>query len=291
MNENLVSVVMCQYNTPERYLREAIESVLNQTYTDFEFIIVDDGSSDGSIDVIRSYSDRRILLIENEHNGIAKALNIGLEHASGAFVARMDSDDVCMPDRFEMQVNYLRSHKECIVCGSYAEFIGNRFEKTKSGLYLVDIPSREEFRIRLLFSNYPTILHSAAMFQHRMLRDHHICYDERYTYVQDYQMWIDCSRIAECANCPQILMKIRRHDASTSHRNAAERDVLKQQIINEQIKPLEISLPDNWKEIHWGCLNHPLTEESMAWLETIVRQNRIHRLYDPELLERLVFYH
>ena len=132
MTNNLISVIMCLYNTKEKYLREAIESVLNQTYSGFEFIIIDDGSTNDSISVIESYQDKRIILVRKEHSGIPKSLNIGLDLAHGEYVARMDSDDVCLPDRFEKQIYYLREHPNCIVCGTYAEFIGDKYRKIKS---------------------------------------------------------------------------------------------------------------------------------------------------------------
>ena len=100
-----ISVIMTVYNTEEKYLREAIESVLNQTFSDFEFIIVDDGSTNNAVEVVKSYRDERIKLVLNGKNlGMAKSSNIGLEMAQGEYIARMDSDDISLPERFEKQV-------------------------------------------------------------------------------------------------------------------------------------------------------------------------------------------
>ena len=126
MVKGLVSVIMSNYNTPESYLREAIESVLNQTYADFELIIIDDCSTDNSLEIIREYKDERIVVLENKENmGITKSLNRGLSVARGEFVARMDADDICFPKRFEKQVQFLKENPGYIVCGAGAELIGD----------------------------------------------------------------------------------------------------------------------------------------------------------------------
>ena len=102
----LVSVIMGNYNTPVSYLRESIDSILAQTYTDFELIIVDDASTDDSPAVLESYDDPRIRILYNEENlGLAKSLNRALDICRGEFVARMDSDDICLPERFEKQAD------------------------------------------------------------------------------------------------------------------------------------------------------------------------------------------
>ena len=109
ITKDLISVVMSNYNTDEEYLRAAIESVLNQTYENFEFIIVDDCSTNNSVDVIESYSDKRIKLIKNKGNmGLTKSLNIAIKAAKGEFIARMDADDIALPQRFEKQIEFLK---------------------------------------------------------------------------------------------------------------------------------------------------------------------------------------
>lgn len=113
---------MSVYNG-EKYLREAIESILNQTYTDFELIIIDDGSTDKSADIIKSYNHPRIVLIQQKNKGLAAALNTGIKTARGKYIARMDADDISMPDRLEIQTSFLEEHSECVVLGSNAVII------------------------------------------------------------------------------------------------------------------------------------------------------------------------
>ena len=113
-----ISVVMPAYNA-ENYIREAIDSILAQTFRDFEFLIIDDGSTDHTVEIIRSYSDSRIRLYQNERNmGVAATLNRGLDLARGEYIARMDADDISLPERFAKQAAYMDAHPDVAVCGS-----------------------------------------------------------------------------------------------------------------------------------------------------------------------------
>lgn len=116
-----ISVVMPVYNTKEEWLREAIESILNQSYKDFEFIIIDDGSDKSIEPIVNSYNDARIVLIRQENQGIAKSLNYGFKISKGEYIARMDSDDISMPERFEKQVNFLDKNPQISVLGGCFE--------------------------------------------------------------------------------------------------------------------------------------------------------------------------
>lgn len=110
-----ISVIMPAYNA-EQYISEAIESILNQTYSNFEFIIIDDGSTDRTVEMVQSYSDPRIRFVQNEHNlGVAATLNRGLKLATGEYIARMDADDIALRERFGKQVSFLDMHPEIAV--------------------------------------------------------------------------------------------------------------------------------------------------------------------------------
>lgn len=130
MNE-LISVILPVYNG-EKYLKEAIESILNQTYTNFEFIIIDDGSKDSSLEIIKEYEkeDERIVAVSRENKGLIATLNEGIEKAKGKYIARMDQDDISLPNRFEEQLKIMENDKEIVVCGSWINVFGeNRKEK------------------------------------------------------------------------------------------------------------------------------------------------------------------
>lgn len=118
----LVSVVLCTYNT-EKYIAEALESVLAQTYTNFEFIIWDDGSTDGTKSIVDSFKDKRIKYFFHENTGLGMALRLACEKASGKYIARMDSDDVCLPERFEKEIAYLELHQDVVLVSSAVKYI------------------------------------------------------------------------------------------------------------------------------------------------------------------------
>ena len=117
MNNPLVSVVLSVYNA-EKHIVEAIESILTQSYKNFEFIIIDDGSTDGSLEIIKSYDDERIILISRENKGLIASLNEGIEQAKGKYIARMDADDISLSSRFEEQVTFMEMHEEVGICGT-----------------------------------------------------------------------------------------------------------------------------------------------------------------------------
>ena len=120
-----ISVIMPTYNASVPFLKEAVESILNQSFGEFEFIVIDDGSTDGSWEYLNSIDDKRLKLIHNETNlGITKSLNIGMKTAKGKYIARMDSDDRSMPLRLEKQYEYMEKHPDVILCGTGVEFLG-----------------------------------------------------------------------------------------------------------------------------------------------------------------------
>ena len=137
MESKKISVIMPVYNTKEEYLREAIESILNQTFSDFEFIIINDGSTNNVEDIILSYKDERIVYIKQENQGIVAALNNAWDKTCGEYIARMDSDDISMPDRFEKQIKFLEAKPEYSLVGGQVRVLGT--DK------IIKLPTKVEF--------------------------------------------------------------------------------------------------------------------------------------------------
>lgn len=292
LQKDLVSVIMSNYNTPEEYLRQSIESILNQIYRNFEFIIIDDCSTDNSLKIIESYTDKRIKIIRNEQNlGITKSLNKGLAVAKGEFVARMDADDISLPERFEKQVDFLKSHTEYIVCGTGVELIGE-WEKKHSNKYICrTIPEREQFRINLLFGNYPNIVHPTAMFNNTMLKKYGITYNENYPLAQDYRMWVSCSEVAECANIPETLLNYRVHGKAVSSDKKQLQSEIAIQIMQEQLDKLELQLPDEYAGIHKDFLysRKEYNLKCKKWINILLKQNKRHKVYNQKLLRKTLW--
>ena len=201
-----VSVLMAVYNG-EKYLPEAINSILGQTFTDFEFLIVDDGSRDRTPEIIRSYQDPRIRPISNPGNvGLTHSLNQGLDLARGEYLARMDSDDISLPERLAKQVTHMDVNSEIAVCGTWAKDIDAQgrvtgVRETPVGRHL----EREYWR--------PSpIIHPSAMIRRAHLNGLH--YDEQIRYAQDFDLWLRMKPIHKLANLPEHLLLYRVHGKS-----------------------------------------------------------------------------
>ena len=187
MNKPIISVVLPVYNE-EKFIGECIESILNQTYRDFELIIINDASTDGSVGIINNFLDPRIVLIHNNNNlGIAKSLNRGFEKAKGEFIARIDANDIAVETRFEKQIEYLINHPQCaVVCCPV-------FKIDKSGNIIEGLSGKyipQEF-IQTWMFYYNCFYHSAAIMRKTSLPNPP--YDES-SFAEDYTLWVDLSR-------------------------------------------------------------------------------------------------
>jgi len=213
MSAPKVSVIMSVYNG-ERYLREAVESILNQTFRDLEFIIIDDGSTDGTADVLRSYNDPRIVLLTNTDNiGLTASLNRGLGAARGKYIARMDADDISLPKRLERQIAYLDTHPEVGLLGTWVEVIDEWGERlfTLQG-------STDSLRLKwLLLVGQNLLTHSATMYRRSLVERLGGYHPGRYS--QDYELWSRMSFETQIAQLPEILLRWRNHSEgiSTQH--------------------------------------------------------------------------
>ena len=208
-----ISVIMSVYNG-ERYLREAIDSILNQTFADFEFIIVNDGSTDSSPEIIRSYDDERIRVINNETNiGLTKSLNKAITEARGEYIARQDADDISLPNRFEEQTMYFKHYPETALLGT------SKYVIDEDGKILGKRVSPANPSKSLLKANVLT--HGSVMFK-KAIVDELGGYNEILRYSQDYELWLRIAKHYEVRNLKQVLYKSRHHSENVRLTNAEE---------------------------------------------------------------------
>lgn len=179
----LITVIMPVYNAA-KYLREAIDSILHQTYPHFEFLIFDDGSTDGSVDILHSYTDPRIqVFVDGQNLGQPKRYNAGIRAAKGKYIAIMHADDISLPHRFATQVKFLEEHEEYSLVGSRAKIIDEKGRFTgKKTLFFGDYDYIRAF----LFFDCP-IIHSSVMLSTKQLTK--FLYDEKLTTAEDYELW------------------------------------------------------------------------------------------------------
>lgn len=208
-----ITVLLPVYNC-ELYIRTAVESILNQTYTDFEFLIIDDASTDATVSIIKKLEDSRIQLIEKPVNsGYTNSLNYGLQIATGKYIARMDADDISHPERFAKQIAYLEAHPEVVVCGTAYKIIGN----DKS----IAIPENHEaIKIGLLWGN--CISHPSVMIRKKILDEYSIQYDASREPAEDYTMWVRLLSLGELHNLQEVLLEYRLYGNQVSRKRAEE---------------------------------------------------------------------
>jgi glycosyltransferase involved in cell wall biosynthesis len=230
-----VSVVMPVYNG-ERFLRESIESILGQTYIDFEFIIINDGSTDGSARIIESYLDSRIRYTENSENiGVTRSLNRGLALAAGEYVARMDADDISLPNRFATQVSFLDSHPEVGVLGTGVRLI-DEFGRERETLVFPSEHGVLRWMMCFLFNPIP---HPSVMIRRRHLEQVG-GYKEEFMCSQDYDLWWRMGEVSGLSNLQELLLSLRKHseNISSTHSNM-QREVglrINRQILTEVLQ-------------------------------------------------------
>lgn len=241
----LVSVLMSVYNGGS-FLPDAIESILKQTFSDFEFIIINDGSTDASENIIKLYKDERIVYINNESNqGLITSLNNGLKVAKGKYIARMDADDISIDNRLELQVQKFIDNPNAIVVGSdYYLLSGTKLS------YIKNTNDSDYNKAVLFFS--PSFCHPTVMMKN-VFNEKDIFYNWDYKHAEDYKLWTDLFSLGEFLNVDKALLKYRSHDTQISTKN----------------KEAQLNVSKKIREGFCKKLNFSLSEEQLATLNLI----------------------
>jgi len=277
-----ISVLLPVYNCV-RFLAEAVESILAQTWRDFECIVIDDGSTDGSQEIIRRYGDPRIVLMQNPENlGVAPTLNKGMALARGRYVARMDADDVSCRDRFSVQRRLLDKHTAAGICGAW---VRTRCEKGRG--HVLSFPADPAtVQAYTLFNN--PLAHPVVMWRADFLNKHGLRYDEALDAGQDYELWSRCVRHFPVHNIPRVLLDWRLHGEGVTHRcfdrsNAAAMAVQRRELEELGMRPSEEELLLH-RRTGGSCGANTLEEllRSKKWLLTLVAQNEEAGRYDRQ---------
>jgi glycosyltransferase involved in cell wall biosynthesis len=233
VGSELVTIIITVFNG-ERFLREAVESCLAQTYANLELIIIDDGSTDSSLAIINSFKDHRIVLLINESNkGQSHSRNRGIKESSGEYIAIMDADDVAYSERIQKQLNYLKS-EDADICFSWADLIDT--EGCVTGIKKTTL-NHNLLRAKLLFEC--PLIHPTAFWKKSVFVQKNLWYDEQYTYAQDYDLWSRAIRHAKFAVLGETLLKFRfRNEASISFAKVEKQEGFRKLITDREIKIL-----------------------------------------------------
>ncbi|WP_202927908.1 glycosyltransferase family 2 protein [Cyclobacterium roseum] len=290
MKNPILSVIMPVYNG-EKYLQEAINSVLSQSFTDFELIAIDDGSSDGSKKILNSQSDPRIQVLSNGTNkGISFTRNKGLQMANGEFLAWMDCDDLIAPDRFEKQLAFFNTHPQVGICGTWL----TRFGKKKSDVSKSPT-DHEVIKAMLLFK--PAIWNATAMYRLNWIREAKLAFDPRLAVAEDFDFYWEACRKFPVANLPESLYYYRDSDSSImkSFDGAEERSFAIHRIIYEKsLRELGIVPTEDQLRIHRSIGSTHLFEsyasykEAFNWLLYLKEKNESKKIYHPDAFSEIL---
>ena len=260
-----VSVVMTAYNG-EAFIGEAIKGVLSQSFPDFELLVVDDGSSDGTVEIVRSFKDARLRLVQNERNlGISNSRNRGNELARGRYLAAHDQDDISYPNRLKEEVEVLEADPEVVlVCGRVDSIPSNK-EPWPS-----HVPSSADVLAWSLFTG-SKITHSTICLRRSTLSDHGIRYEQRYHYAEDFELFHKLSEVGKLVMLPSVLGAYRHHENNTSRTKGAQMRANGQAFLrdryNEYLGSAVLSQPD--MESVWRLVVNNRAADSAAELDRV----------------------
>jgi|694.fasta_scaffold05370_11 glycosyltransferase involved in cell wall biosynthesis len=245
----ILTVVLCVYNA-EKYLSEAIESILNQTYKNFDFFIVDDGSTDQSLDIIKKYANAnsRIFLHENvENKGVSYSRNYAISQCKTKYIALMDADDVSLPERIEKQINFLENHPNISVCGTWFTLFGENINQQ-----LIQHPEgHDQIKVNMLFDcciGNPTLMFKSEIFNNFQ-------FIKKYIPIDDYELWSRALFKYNFSNIQESLLNYRWHSTNISQTKKVDINKLHLEIRKNQLLNLK---PD-------------LTEDQLSKLDSLTR--------------------
>jgi len=254
-----ISVVIPAYNA-QRYLREAVTSVLAQSFADFECIIVDDGSTDQTAAIIADLAshDARVRPLSVPHGGIVAALNAGVEAARAELIARMDADDICLPERFERQLEYLRRDCGCVALGCRVLTVdpyGSPLWETDQKL------TSEEIEASLLRGNGLAMCHPTVIMRKRAVIAAGM-YAAKYQWVEDLDLFLRLAEIGRVANLPDVLLHYRQHFGSVNKHKAKLQEQIKEQLLADAFRRRGLPPPGP------GQIDHAKYLEPIQQLQT-----------------------
>jgi glycosyltransferase involved in cell wall biosynthesis len=271
----------------EPFLREAIDSILNQTFKDFELLIINDGSTDSSEEIIKSYTDPRINYHKNEHNlKLIATLNKGLALAGGKYIVRMDADDISLPERIEKQVAFMEKHEDVMVCGSWAESFGG------DKILLHYLAGHEEIMFRMLYQCH--LVHPTIIMRAKEVKEFKPHFDPAFIHAEDYEFFVRLGYVYKLANIREVLLKYRYHagSVSQSHREIQKHnsEIIRLQQFERLGYPVNVQLLEDFEHINhhaYGRVNSSAAEIK-ALLEGIVKGNERTLIFDPHFLVKKV---
>lgn len=279
---NKVTVLMPVFNCA-KHLNSSILSILGQTFRDFQFLIIDDGSEDGGQDIIRTFQDPRIRLIQNQSNlGVAATLNKGFTLSESEYIVRMDADDVSKSNRLACQIETMEKDAGLDICGSWVKMISDN-EKSQVIRYPTESSAVKSY---ILFNN--PLAHPAVILRKRSLDRHGLRYDERIGAGQDYEFWSRCSEYCCIQNIPKVLLLWRRHSQGVTNRESEKSNNTAMSVQKDELMKLGITCDARGLKEHrkigqrYETRSIRQLEDALAWFNRIITANNVSKQYDTK---------
>ena len=284
----LVSVVMPSLNTEYKMLRKAVKSILTQTYKNWELIIIDDNSTKyNDFSFLDELKDKRIRIYHNEEQrGCTYSINKGISMARGKYIARLDSDDIALPRRLELQVRYLEQHPDIKVLSCRTKIFGKR-----NGINMIMPVNREYFRAAFLFNNI--IAHSSIMFRKNIIEKGRKCYDESFKNAQDYELWAriveNGGRIYQLSAC---LSMYRLHDGQISSKGHNSEQIkcaarVRRRLVEKYFNPSKKDILCH-EALNENVIENVTIEDINRWIVKMLRINKKKRYFGQHYLKLAV---
>jgi len=288
MSVPTLTVIIPVYNA-SRYLSDAITSILSQTCRNLELVIINDGSTDNSMQVVQSFPDDRIRYFENEKNrGIVFSRNRGVKEARGAFVGMLDADDIAYPEKFEKQIAFLKENPEFGFVGSWARLIDENGNRLKGGWKLKASPGK--IPSIMLFKNY--FLQSAVLYRKTCLQEY--SFADGFDILEDYLIWYQILKKYKGWNLPEYLTDYRVHSGSVTRHRKQERIEKEKKVFKIMFDDIGLHASKEELELHMLIreglpVDSPETLKALEnWLLKILYQNSKSKVYDPSALTRVI---
>jgi len=277
----VISVILPVYNA-EKYVEEAVDSILTQSYQNFEFIILNDGSTDGSLTVINKFSSNpQVKIVTHENKGLIATLNKGIALAKGEYIARMDADDIAHPKRFEKQLSLFEANENLGVCSASTENFGAETDIT------IRSADNDKLKATLLF--WPPFSHPAAMIKRSVLTDNNISYREEFKHCEDFDLWSQLAPYCQFSNVTEIMLKYRVHPEQVT--NSFSDVVLDAhfRICQRNLSAQGVNLEKRDFLAFLGKEKHPDGLEGLLSIyQNIYQANTTGKYYEHDILMRVI---
>lgn len=277
-----ISVLMSVYNA-EKFVGDCIRSILGQTFTDFEFIIINDASTDSSLEIIKSFIDKRIRLLNNRERSYPTR-NKGLRVAKGKYICIMDADDISLPLRFERQVLFMDNNPEIGLAGSGYQVLGLKKDLYRESDY-------EKIKVQLMRNN--CFIHPSVIIRHDLLKKHKLRYIRKYYYSSDYDFIARAARCFPVTNIHEVLMHYRVHEGQVTIQYRKTQAKLADEISINQLRFIGLNPDKNEVKLHTALLKGQLIEYSSKhkiheWIQKIKEANRQSDFYSENELDEFL---